>query len=104
AGSCFGGASRRAALAARLSCEFTGTSSLWPSSPWCRGQIRFGKAYRAEALGNLLSGGFSTYLLSLAGIAVSRRLCNLPYVLHILSLNACVPGPPMSYARGPLSR
>ncbi|CAE7752884.1 unnamed protein product [Symbiodinium microadriaticum] len=36
------------------------------------------------------SGGFSTYLLSLAGIAVSRRLCNLPYVLHILSLNAWV--------------
>lgn len=36
------------------------------------------------------SGGSSTYLLSLAGIAVSRRLCNLPYVLHILSLNAWV--------------
>jgi len=36
------------------------------------------------------SGGLLTYLLSLAGIAVSRRLCNLPYVLHILSLNAWV--------------
>ncbi|CAE7457088.1 unnamed protein product, partial [Symbiodinium sp. KB8] len=63
---------------------------IWPLFDALGGQIRFGKAYRAEALGNLLSGGFSTYLLSLAGIAVSRRLCNLPYVLHILSLNACV--------------
>ncbi|OLP90077.1 hypothetical protein AK812_SmicGene28385 [Symbiodinium microadriaticum] len=77
---------------------------IWPLFDALGGQIRFGKAYRAEAeqwdfnlgcqaLGNLLSGGFSTYLLMGYHDSCSFQ------VLHILSLNACVPGPPMSYVR-----
>ncbi|CAE7217690.1 pigw [Symbiodinium natans] len=32
----------------------------------------------------------TTHFLGLAGIAVSRRMCNLPYVLHVISLSTWV--------------